>query len=70
MENGFKKLTLHKSERADETRVNLDHVVAVTPDPEERFMVVVLDTLDLGGFSWGPKLYRTTYESGRELLGI
>jgi len=69
MEARFKKLVLHESERAEETWVNLDHVVAVTPDPQRRFTVVVLDVLDLSGFSWGPKVYKATYESGRELVG-
>ena len=70
MENRFKKVILHKSERADETWVNPDHIVAITPDPGERFMVVVLDVVDPTGFRWGPKVYKTTYESGKELLGI
>ena len=70
MENRFKKLILHKSEKADETWVSPDHIVAITPDPGERFMVVVLDVVDLSGLSWGPKVYKTTYESGKELLGI
>lgn len=70
MDNRFTKLILHESEKADETWVNLDHVVAVTPDPKGRFMVVVLDVLDLGGFNWTPKLYKITFESGKELLGI
>lgn len=70
MDNRFKKLILHKSEKADETWVNPDHVIAVTPDPSERFMVVVLDVMDPGRLSWGPKVYKATFESGRELLGI
>lgn len=68
MSDRFRRVILHSSEKARETWINLDHVVAVTPDPEDRFMVVVLDVLDLGGFTWGPKLYRVTVESGRELL--
>jgi hypothetical protein len=70
MENRFKKLILHETEKADETWVNPDHIVAVTPDPGNRFMVVVLDVVDFGGLSWGPKVYRITIESGRELLGV
>ncbi len=27
-------------------------------------MTVVLDLLDLGGFSWNAKVYRATWESG------
>ena len=69
MENRFKKVTLHESERADETWVNLDHIVAVTPDPRNHCMVVVLDVTHFG-WSWGPKLYKITMESGQELLGI
>ena len=68
MAGRFIRLQLHESERADETWVNPDHVVAVTPDPERRYMTVVLDVLDLGGFSWSAKVYRVTYESGQELL--
>ncbi len=68
MENRFKKVTLHESERADETWVNPDHIVAVTPDPKNRFMTVVLD-VSLGAFG-GPKVYKITVESGNELLGI
>lgn len=64
----FKKLILHESEKAAETWVNPDHIVAVTPDPKNRYMTVVLDVLDLSGFSWGPKIYRVTVESGQELL--
>ena len=45
MENRFMKVILHESEKADETWVNPDHIVAVTPDPENRFMVVVLDVV-------------------------
>jgi len=63
-------VVLHQSERANETWVNLDHVVAVTPDPRSRFMVLVLDVLDLGGLSWGPKVYKIDFENGRELLGM
>ena len=70
MENRFKKVILHESEKADETWVNLDHIVAVTPDPENRFMVVVLDVAGSRGFGWSPKVYRITFESGQELLGI
>ena len=70
MESRFKKVTLHTSERADETWINPDHVVAVTPDPKGRYMTVVFDVLDPGRLSWGPKIYRITVESGRELLGI
>ncbi len=36
MENRFKKVILHESEKADETWVNPDHIVAVTPDPDNR----------------------------------
>ncbi len=68
MKNRFHRLALHESEKADETWVNPDHVVAVTPDPDERYMTVVLDILDLGGFTWGPKIYRATWDSGKELL--
>ncbi len=67
MENRFKKVTLHESEKADETWVNLDHVVAVTPHPRDRFMVVVLDVQTS---RLRPKLYKITTESGRELCGI
>lgn len=70
MERKFKKLILHKSEKADETWVNPDHIVAITPDPQQRFMTVVLDVLDLGGFAWSAKVYKTTFESGKELLDI
>ncbi len=70
MKDKFIKLILHRSEKADETWVNPEHIVAVTPDPRNRFMVVVLDVLDLSGFSWGPKVYRITVESGQQLLGI
>lgn len=70
MQIRFKKVILHESERADETWINPDHVVAVTLDPRNRFMVVVLDVLDLSGFSWGPKVYRITMESGQELLRV
>ncbi len=69
MGNKLKRVVLHKSEKADETWVNPDHIVAVTPDPRQRFMVLVLDVLDLSGLSWGPKVYRITYESGQELVG-
>lgn len=67
MENRFKKVILHKSEKADETWINLDHIVAVTPDPRNRFMVVVLDVI---GSGWGTKVYKITIESGQELLEI
>ena len=70
MENRFKKVILHEPEKADETWVNPDHIVAVTLDPGNRFMVLVLDVLDLSGFSWGPKVYKITFESGQDLLGI
>jgi hypothetical protein len=70
MENRFKKVILHASEKADETWVNPDHIVSVTPDPQNRFMVVVLDVVDFRGWSWSPKIYRITFASGRELLGI
>ena len=68
MGSRFKKLILHSSEKADETWVNLDHVVAVTPDPQNRFMVVVLDVFDASGFNWTAKTYKITVESGHELL--
>jgi hypothetical protein len=68
LKNTFKRLVLHESEKADETWVNLDHVVAITPDPEERFMVVVLNVVV--AFSSRPKIYKITVECGRELLGI
>ena len=66
MENRFKKVILHKSEKADETWINPDHIVAITPDPRNRFMVVVLDVIGAG---WGTKVYKITIESGQELLG-
>ena len=66
MENRFKKVILHKSEKADETWINPDHIVAVTPDPRNRFMVVVLDVI---GSGWSTKVYKITIESGQELLG-
>ncbi len=69
MGNKFKRVVLHESEKAEETWVNPDHIVAVTPDPRKRFMVVVLDVLDLTGLSWGPKVYKVTFESGQELVG-
>ena len=59
MENKFKKVILHKSEKADETWVNPDHIVAVTPDPKGRYMVIVLDALDLSGFTGGPRPTRS-----------
>ena len=68
MESRFRKVVLHESERADETWVNPDHIIAVTPDPGSRFMVIVLDVLDLSGLSWGPKVYKITMDSGQELL--
>ena len=70
MEHRFKKVILHESEKADETWVNPDHIVAVTPDPENRFMVVVLDVVGSRGFGWGTKVYKITFESGQDLLGI
>ena len=70
MENRFKKVILHESEKADETWVNPDHIVAVTPDPENRFMVVVLDVVVFNGFGLSPKVYKITIESGKELLGV
>ena len=66
METKFINITLHESERADETWVNPAHIVAVTPDPKKRFMTVVLD-VGLGAFS-GPKIYRITFESREQLL--
>ncbi len=68
MKNTFKRLMLHESEKANETWVNPDHVVAITPDPEDRFMVVVLDVVL--ALSSRPKTYKITTECGRELLGI
>lgn len=67
METKFINITLHESERADETWVNPAHIVAVTPDPKKRFMTVVLD-VGLGAFSGRPKIYRITFESGEKLL--
>lgn len=69
MAGRFIRLELHESERAEETWVNPDHVVAVTPDPKRRYMTVVLDVLDLSGLSWSAKVYKVTYESGQELIG-
>ena len=68
MDNRFKRVTLHASERADETWVNLDHVVAITPDPRKRFMTIVLDVFDASGWTWGPKTYRVTFDSALGLL--
>lgn len=70
MGNRFKRVTLHPSEKADETWVNLDHIVAITPDPQNRFMVVVLDVFDASGWSWNAKTYKITVESGHELLSL
>ena len=67
METKFINITLHESERADETWVNPAHIVAVTPDPKKRFMTVVLD-VGFGVFSGRPKIYRITFESGEKLL--
>ena len=67
METKFINIPLHESERADETWVNPAHIVAVTPDPKKRFMTVVLD-VGCGAFSGRPKIYRTTFESGEQLL--
>lgn len=53
--------------KADETWINADHVVAVTPDPGDRFMVVVLDVVG-ARFGRGPKVYKISFENGQELL--
>ncbi len=68
MGSKFQRVVLDKSEKAEETWVNPDHIVAVTPDPRKRFMVLVLDVLDLSGLTWGPKVYKISMESGEELL--
>lgn len=64
----FHRLQLHSSEKADESFVNPDHVVSVTPDPRGRWMTVVLSVFDAGGWSWSAKTYRVTVESGSEFL--
>ena len=68
MAGKFIRIELHESERADETWVNPDHVVAVTPDKDQRYMTIVLDVFDASGFSWSAKVYRATWESGQKLL--
>ncbi len=68
MGDRFKNVKLHSSEKADETWINPDHIVAITPDPRNRFMVVVLNVFDASGFSWSAKTYKITVESGHALL--
>ncbi|MFT5289133.1 MAG: hypothetical protein ACI8PQ_002906 [Planctomycetota bacterium] len=70
MESKFKQVILHKSEKANETWVNPDHIVSITPDPDKRFMVLVLDTIVVSGFGSTAKTYRATYESGGALLKL
>ncbi len=70
MESKFKQVILHKSEKANETWVNPDQIVSITPDPDKRFMVLVMNAIVVCGFGSTGKVYKTTYESGAELLKL